>query len=343
MPRRRVSLAAAQPRRPTHVWLTVVCLASLSLASAQSPPNTGSVPSVPPPLGDSNVEPVSPSPVAYFRQLLAMPPSELEQELAQKPGPKRKALQAKLDEYRKLASDEREARLRLAELWYYLQPLINLAPADRLAKLSAVPVASRRFIEERLKWWDLVPQEHRKQFLENELAIQYFVRLDSSTPTQRESLASKSAEEWKVLEEKLQHWSARPPEERVKMYQHFQDFFDLPEKERDKTLHVLSEEERPKLQKSLEAFKRLPAHQRTTCLESFRKFSNLSKEERDQFLHNVERWQEMSPRDRQNWVNLINLLPAQSGPPIPGGVPPRSPPGSGQTTPAKSLPKLPGQ
>jgi hypothetical protein len=271
-----------------------------------------------------------------------MPPAEAAQAVAQKPEAKRKALQAKLEEYRNLVAEEREARLRLVELWYYLQPLISLAPAERPAKLATVPVASRPLVEERLKWWDLVPQEHRKQFLENELAIQYFVRLDSSTPAQRERLAGKSAEEWKILEEKLQQWSARPPEERVKMYQHFQDFFDLSEKERDKMLHALSEEERQKLQGSLEAFEKLPAHQRATCIESFRKFSNLSKEERDQFLHNVERWQEMSPRDRQNWVNLINLLPAQAGPPMPTDPPPRSPPGTGQTAPAKPLPKLPG-
>lgn len=319
-------------------WV-LACLLICTLASAQSPQNAGGAAPVAPPLGDSNLDPAAASPVAYFRQLLDMPPAEAAQSLAQKLEPKRKALQAKLDEYRKLTIEEREARLRLVELWYYLQPLISLAPAERPAKLAAVPVASRPFVEERLKWWDLVPQEHRKQFLENELAIQYFVRLDSSTPAQREQLAGKSADEWRALEEKLQQWSARPPEERVKMYQHFQDFFELPEKERDRTLHALSDEERQKLQRSLEALERLPAHQRATCIESFRKFSSLSKEEREQFLHNVERWQEMSPRDRQNWVNLINLLP-QSGP---GQAPPRLPPGMGQTTPTKPPPQLPGQ
>lgn len=318
-----------------------VGLLSLSLSFAQSFEKASNAPPTTPPLGDS-AEEMTGSPVSYFRQLLVMSPRERDQALASKPDSKRRPLLAKLEEYSKLTPEEREARLRLVEVWYYLQPLMNLGPAERSEKLAAVPVATRPLIEERLKWWDLVPQEHRKPFLENELAIQYFVRLDSSTSAQRERLANKSVEEWKALEEKLQQWRARPAEERLKMYQHFQEFFDLSEHEKDKTLHALSDEEREKLQKSLEVFGKLPAQQRAACIDSFRKFSNLSKEERDQFLKNAERWQEMSPRDRQNWINLINLLPAQSGPPMPG-VPTRQPPGVQPGSVTKPPPKLPGQ
>ena len=323
----------------------LVCsLLAMGIVCGQSPERGVSAPPTLPPTGEASNPAPSSSRIDYFRQLLALSPAEREQALAQTPDiSKRNSLRAKLEEYSKLSAEEREARLRLVEVWYYLQPLIDLAPAQRSEKLAAVPVVARPIIEERLKWWDLVPKEHRTKFLENELAIQYFVRLDSSTPAQREQLANKSAEEWKALEDKLQQWRARPQEQRLKMYQHFQEFFDLPENEKDKTLHALSSDERQKLQKSLKAFEKLPPHQRAMCIESFRKFSNLSKEERDEFLRNVERWQEMSPRDRQSWINLINLLPAPSGPPIPGQPPPRLPPGVGQGKPPMPLPKLPGQ
>ena len=316
------------------------CLLSAGLASSQLAGREGRV--AVPPTGDAAAQTSSLSRIDYFRQLLRMMPHERAQTLAREPESKRRALQAKLEEYTKLTVEEREARLRLVEIWFYLQPLMTLAPAQRTDKLAAVPEAARPLIEERLKWWDLVPQEHRGEFLQNELAIQYFVRLESSTPAQRDQLAAKPAEAWKALEENLRQWRARPQEERQKMYQRFQEFFDLPEKEKDRTLHALSNSERQKLERSLQTFEKLPPHQRATCIESFRKFENMSKDDRDQFFKNVERWQDMTPRDRQNWINLINLLPAQSGPPLPTQSPPRLPPGVGQGTPPKAMPRLPG-
>lgn len=318
----------------------VGCLLSAGLASAQLAGREDRV--AVPPTGDATASTPSLSRIDYFRQLLRMSPHEREQTLAREPESKQQALRTKLDEYSKLMEEEREARLRLVEIWYYLQPLLNLAPVQRADKLAAVPEAARPLIEERLKWWDLVPQEHRGAFLQNELAIQYFVRLESSTPAQRDQLAAKPAEEWKALEETLREWRARPHEERQKMYQRFQDFFELPDKEKDKTLHALSDAERQKLERSLQTFEKLPPHQRAMCIASFRKFESMSKEDRDQFFKNVERWQDMTPRDRQNWINLMNLLPAQSGPPLPNQSPSRLPPGVGQGTPPKAMPKLPG-
>lgn len=319
----------------------------VGIVLAQSPDKTGAPTQVAPPLGDLDNHPLAGSPFEYFRHLIEMSPGDRKLALAQKPENKRKSLEEKIVEYSAMTTEEREARLRLTEVWYFLQPLLGLAPSQRAARLATVPDADRPLIEDRLKTWDLVPSERRKQFLENELSIQFFLRLDPSTPAQREHLQGKSPDEWKNLEEKLKLWRARPEEERQRMYEQFQEFFGLSPNEKEKTLHVLSETERQKLEKSLRAFEQLPQHQRAMCIESFRKFENMSKEERDEFLKNVSRWQVMSPRDRQTWINLINLLPAQSGPPVPGGIPTRPPPGI-STNPVSSVgsktpPKLPGQ
>ena len=95
------------------------------------------------------------------------------------------------------------------------------------------------------------------------------------------------------------------------------------------------------MEKSLETFEKLPPAQRQMYLDSFQKFADLSTDERMQFLKNVERWQEMSPRDRESWRNLITLLPTQKRPsiPPPGGT--RRKPPSDVTLPGAQSPAAP--
>ena len=281
--------------------------------------------------------------VDEFRRLLEMSASERTRALALKPEEKRKILQAKITEYLSLTPEEREARLRLVELWSYLEPLMRLAPAQRTGELAAVPESDRTLIEERLKQWDLLPADFQRKALENELAIQYFVRLDDKAPApSHPSPNSPQPNHTDSLdEEKLRRWLSVPEGKRQRMYQHFQEFVEMPAKEKKKTLEVLPEDERQKLEKSLRNFEQLPPHQREAFIESFRKFENMSKEERDQFLKNAERWREMTPGDRQTWINLMNLLPGPSGPPLPpGSLGTRTLPGEGATS--KRKPSLPG-
>lgn len=275
------------------------------------------------------------SPIDFFRQLLATPPGEREQALAGQSESKRKVLQDKILEYERLSPSERELRLQLVELYYYLRPLMELPPARRTDKLAIIPPKDRALIEERLKQWDALQPDVQKAVLNNELTLQYFLRPESNTPTQREAILKTFPVGYrKSLEEKIEQWHAYPAESRQKMYRQFHVFFELPPKEKEKTLEALPEEERQQMEKSLETFAKLPSQQRQMYLDAFQKFADLTKEERMQFLKNVERWQEMSPRDRESWRNLVNLLPTQPHPPIP-------PPGGTRREPPSNVP-LPG-
>jgi len=87
--------------------------------------------------------------VTYFRELLALSPTDLDRALASISEPARGRLQAKLQEYAVLAPDEREARLRAIELRWYLVPLMRTVPTSRVAQLALVPEEYRTMVEER--------------------------------------------------------------------------------------------------------------------------------------------------------------------------------------------------
>ena len=285
----------------------------------------------------------SSSGVEYFRELLAMAPLDRERALANQPPGVRQSIETKIKEFADLSSEEKEermARLRLAEIRLYLVPLMRLPSDQRPAKLAQIPAADRELIEERLKQWDSLPAPSQKEFLENEATVQYFVRLESSTPEQRGQILSQFPDEArKSLEAKLQQWLAQPDDDRQRMYRQFNQFFDLPAEDKQRTLKALSDPERQEMQEALRAFENLPTTQREALIQSFRKFAHMTKAERDQFLKNAERWKEMTPRERETWRNLVNLLPQPTAPLPPGAG--RTPPG-GTNIPTKQ-PRLPGK
>lgn len=279
------------------------------------------------------------SPVEYFRKLLAMPRSEREAELSKKPPEKRELLLAKIREYEALPEAERESRFQLLQLWSLLAPLMKIQPAERGPLLAALPLAERAVIQDRLEQWDLLPPPVQKEVLESKLAIHYFLKLEQSTPTQRDVFLSGIPEQnRRQLEAKLEQWRALPPDKRQRMYQHFHEFFQLPPKEKERTLEALSDDERVKIEKSLQTFEQLPPAQRQMCIDSFRKFASMSSAERDQFLKNAERWRAMTPSERETWRNMISLLPRPASPPLPGAKAKEPPKGTDN----KPKPPLPG-
>ena len=290
------------------------------------------------------------SPVEIFRHWLSLSPPEREQALAGKSQNQRKYFQAKLGQYDSLSAEERETRLQSMQLHWYLRPLMQAPPASRAPRLEAIPEPDRKLVEERLKQWDLLSSDLQKEILDNELTLQYFLRLESSSQAQRDSiLQSLSPEHRKALEEKLERWRALPPERRQKMSRQFHQFFELPPKEKEKTLETLPEAERREMEKTLLAFEKLPPAQRQRCIESFGKFASMTAEEQAQFLKNAERWQAMSLRERATWRSLVKALPplppGLNKPPLPPGLNrPPLPPGAQQPpapATASDLPPLP--
>jgi hypothetical protein len=330
----RFSNMAALPKQ----FLFCLILAANGVAFSQEPVPAIQIP-VPPP-----VPPLSQprSPVSFFRELLAMSPEQRKAALSGKTAQQRDYVQARLAEYESLPVEELEIRLKLLELRWYLLPLLKLSPSDRTSQLAGIPESHRALIVERLNQWDSLGSDLKAEVLENEMTVHYFLRLESSSPAQRERIFdAMPRSQRRDLEGKLEKWRALPQTERQKMYARFQQFFDLPPEQKLRTLKVLPDEERAQLERTLKAWENLPAEQRRECIESFRKFANMSPESRMQFLRNAERWGRMSSREREVWRSLITVIP----PSPPGFV--TSSATQGQTAPprgtTKPAPPIPGQ
>src|SRR6266700_7850140 len=143
--------------RPTLHIVWLICWSAASGAFLARPAEQAGAPATTTNAAARAPFPPLPKPqVTYFRELLALSPSELDRALASIAEPARGRLQAKLQEYAVLAPDEREARLRATELRWYLAPLMRAHPTNRVAQLALVPEEFRTMVEERLKLWDLL-------------------------------------------------------------------------------------------------------------------------------------------------------------------------------------------
>ncbi len=262
------------------------------------------------------------TPIDLFRHLLSASPAERTQLLADKPQAKRMVLLAKIAEYSAMSEAERELRLHVLQLRWYLEPLMEQPAAKRSPNLANIPLTYRKLVEARLKDWDLLPPPLQRAILEGETIRQYFIRWEASKPAERQQiLADLPPANRKELEDRLVQWKAMSPAQRNKAADQFNHFFELTEDEQHKTLektrNILTKAERQEMEQVLATFQNLRPDQRQYCIEAFRKFANLPPQERERFLVNAERWREISPEERQTWRDLVTALT----PPLPPGMP----------------------
>src|SRR3954464_7477640 len=166
-------------------WLKIFALWLLLLSSAFSA-------QPPAPEGEP---PLPPSPIDEFRQWLHMTPPKREKELHDWPQDKRIVLRDKLRAYEQLSPEERERRLRMLELRWYLRPLMS-APVDQRERLiKTIPGRLHALVLKRLKEWDTLPTETQKEILQNEeareLVTRYFAQVRQGrtlAPEQRADL-----------------------------------------------------------------------------------------------------------------------------------------------------------
>jgi hypothetical protein len=279
--------------KPSHLlFLSLLVWAAVGIQGAEITAET------PPPI---------PSPIEDFRQLLRANAEVREELLTGWPEPKRQILRRKCDLYDRLPDSERERRLRMLELRWYLQPLMTNR-TDRTAALNGVPPEFHKIVAERLRQWDSLPPTAQKQLIDNDMALQYFARPQQTS------------------RERPQDMSAR---ERRRLSHAFNTFFELPPAEQEKTLDSLSESERKEMEKTLEAFSKLPMDQRRVSIASFQRLAEMSPTERAEFFRNAERWQKMSPKEREQWRSIVKNLPPVPPDSMLPPVPPRTvPPGS---------------
>jgi predicted Fe-S protein YdhL (DUF1289 family) len=262
------------------------------------------------------MQPVKP-PVEFFRELLAMTPVEQENVLTNRSPEIRRRILAKIHEYQALGPNEREMRLRATELRWYLPSLLRDSPANRAQRLAAVPDDLRDLIQARLAQWDSLPPPLQQEFLENERTLRYFTHVDSTNGPPLPGVGG----EHTPLDSDLARWNALPDDQRQRITDQFNRFFELAPAEKQETLDTLSPLERQQMEKTLQTFDQLPPPQRIQCIRAFTKFAGMSPQDRAEFLKNVERWSQMSPQERQTWRDLVANVP--KWPPMP---PPPMPP-----------------
>ena len=267
-------------RRVLATALGLVCL-----TGAQAQTNRGGTPPMPP-------APIMKSPVDSFRALLVLPSAERRKQLASRPPEVRQRILAKIQEYQVLSPEERELRLQVTELRWYLQPLLKTPATNRTAQLALIPDPLRDLVATRITQWDKFPITLQQMMLTNQLAPNYLV---SGSPTNLPPLPTVKLRE--------------------KMSQRFNQFFELTAPEKEKVLTTLSDPERRQMEKTLAAFANLNPAQRQQCLVSFSKFASMTPEEQEEFLKNAARWSQMSPQERQSWRELVSAAPKV--PPLP--------------------------
>jgi hypothetical protein len=292
-----------------------------------------SAPGAPPPL--------PPSPIQQFREWLSMTPQDREKAVSEWPPEKRKVLLQKLRAYEALPSAERDRRLNVLELRFYLRPLMDMKLEERQGALNVIPVTLRALVEERLKNWDSLTPAVRQEILANdnarELVTKYYLQLQQGR-SKEEILTALHPQKRAEIDQALQTWNSLPAAARNRTAAQLTAFFELPRVVQDRAFQELSESERQDIQKTLDTFARLSPEQRRLCVESFWKFTMMPPPERASFLRNAARWQAMSPEDRALWKQLVTKLPPLppariSEPPKPDGSAVRS--RMAETNPAK--------
>lgn len=248
------------------------------------------------------------SPVALFRQLLAMSPEEQKKAIASRPPEIQQRILEKLQEYEMLPGEFREVRLRETELRWYLRPLMDEPPTNRAARLAKIPEDERKLVEERLQVWDLVPPQIQEQWTNDDMVANYFAQ---TAPEEREELLRIIPPDQQArLRQGFDRWNKMSEQERQKALAGFNNFFTLKPQQKDEVLDtVVSAEERQQMEKTLDEYGKLTSQQRQQCIHSFEKFATMSISERQQFLKNAERWSAMSPEERAKWRQLVTVAP----------------------------------
>jgi len=263
------------------------------------------------------------SPIAFFRELLAMDDDERDQALSKYTPERQAQILGKVREYEPLKPNDRELRLRATELCWYLRPLMAAPAADRARQLARISEPNRSLLEKRLSEWDKVPADLQKELLGLEPTLRYFTEIGGYSPLQRQQmLSSMSPAQRAMLEKGLQNWYSMSEAQRQRTLRRFNQFFQLTGTEKEKALKTLSEPERRQIEKTLRTFGSLAEDQRAWCIRSFEKFASLNPEERQEFLKNAERWKLMPPSEREAWRQLVTIVP----PPLPPLPPPPPPP-----------------
>lgn len=258
------------------------------------------------------------SPVAFFRELLETNQQAREKILSEKPPEQRKLIEAKISEYQSLPPDQRQLRLFMTELRWYLITVLKTDATIREQVIEQIPLEYKNLIKERLVHWQKLPPDIQKELLENELALHFILRITNApAPEQQKVLSSLNPQQQARILEILKDWNKMPDQRKKIIMENFRRLFELSESEQESALKILPPAERLRMENTLKAFSNLPKEEKERCIQSFKKFATMDEKERDQFLKNAMRWIEMSPEERKAWRDLVRSMQSRQIPELP--------------------------
>ena len=265
-------------------------------------------------------------PVVQFNQLIQASPTERSNRLAGKTESARGLILRELRQFDQLTDVERERRilqLRVAQLRYYLRPLLQAAPSERERLLGVAPVQDRFLLETRLAAWDALSPEARQEVLDSERALQQFVRQASmaSDHPAAGAVAERASAGGVPVQPGWERWQSLTPQERLRREENVQRFFNLTADEQTRVIGGLPVLERTRMEHALRQFSQLPPARRELCVQNFERLARLPEADRAEFLRNAARWEAMTQAERSAWRRLVmSVPPPPPMPPIPTNV-----------------------
>ena len=263
------------------------------------------------------------SPFAIFKKIVSLPESErvaAVNKLKISSERHRKIVQVKVSEYAAMSEAERNRKLDALDFRWHLMPLMKATKADRVNRLASIPERFRTDIEQRLIGWNQLDSGIRADLLKNESFFRYLSSFGHGRQSRvaltnhMEKMPTRLRE---ALEGRLKNWREKPKQDRRRMTHQFQQFFDMPVAEQERTLRLLSSRERIRMEASLAQFKVMSRTQRELAIKSFDKLASKSQSDRAIFFRNTERWKEMNEGERKKWRTLVTQMPPL--PPLPPG------------------------
>jgi len=276
---------------------------------------------------------VKDSPISHIRNLLAAAPEQRKDLLDQHTPTTRAFWERKVTEYAAMDEDERDRRLRDAQLHWYLMLILRTPSDQREVKLLELPETERGLISDRVREWEDLPNDLQMDIMTHLPALKYVGQLASLSPGDREKALAEAKKNGTGAEYLSVGWSTLDVERRRAMFLGYQKFFTLEQRRQEKVLAKIPMPQRQTLQSRLEQLENLSPDVRQKCLDALQKYAHMTPEERILFRATAERWKQMEPAEHDVWRKVVTRIPpipsvrVRTLPPIPGsgnddGLPP---------------------
>lgn len=267
---------------------------------------------------------VKDSPISHIRNLLAAAPERRKDLLDQHTPGTRSFWERKVKEYAAMSEQERERRLRDAQLHWFLMLILRTPSDQRDSKLLEIPETERDLISNRVREWEDLPADLQIDIMTHLPALKYVGQLASLPRADREKALAEATRNGTSAESLSAGWSTLDAERRQAMFLGYQKFFTLGQRRQEKLLAKIPMPQRQTIQSRLEQLESLSPAVRQQCLDALQKYAHMTPQERTLFRTTAERWKQMEPAEHDVWRKVVQRIPpipsvrARTTPPIPG-------------------------